>query len=147
MATSPNRAAAARSTEPDEAEQQARSIEDLAKLVNDAGRMVAAARLENSLDAAEFCGILGEFEELVREHERAIASAPSGPAEPSTPQAPGAVVKLMTPEGADEIRKLIAKSPRTPTGKLPQGTANRIGAELGYTIGQVQSVIYSKGSN
>ena len=123
-------------------------IEVVPPSVQETAMLVCAARLENSLDHNEFKGLVDELIESVRHDERMRSKLlPIVAIAPGPLQAPSQKLKLMQAEDAAEIKRLVAAATRTPAGKLPQGFANQIGARLGYTVTQVQSVIYDRGQS
>lgn len=110
---------------------------------------LAAARFDKAVTGEQFLELMTKFEAEIRADERADCEnefAGRATVEPkwTGANAPAHKIKLMQPEDAEEIKRRIAEVERTPSGKLPQGTANRIGADLGYTKSQVQSVINGK---
>lgn len=115
-----------------------------------ASARVCAARLDTNVTGEEFVALLEALEIEIRADERADCEnerdeipAPMA-ATHAMANAPNIKTKLMTAVDAKHIQELVAMAPRTGTGKLKQGFANQVGADLGYTVSQVQSVIYGK---
>lgn len=113
---------------------------------------LAAARFDKTVSGEAFLELMTKFEAEVRaderadcENELAARNEQSARAPVALDRAPQHKLKLMQPDDAKEIKRLVEQAERTPSGKLPQGTAERIGAQLGYTKSQVQSVIYDRG--
>lgn len=132
MATSPNRAAAAKSTSDDDGELQV-----VPPSVLEVATLVAAARLDTGIEAREFRDMLEELIEAVRHDERMrIQAAPTVKAK--------RVVKWLTADDAAKIRERarVAKGGRS---KLPQGWKAAIAAEFGYTTGQIDQAVYHQG--
>lgn len=106
--------------------------------------LLCAARLENSLDHNEFKALVDEFEESVRhdERERQKAIAVMGKAIAARNEPPAERLKFMDAAGEAEIRKRLEGAPLSATGKLKQGWAAAVGAELGYTVTQIQACVH-----
>lgn len=105
--------------------------------------LLCAARLENSLDHAEFKALVDEFEASVRHDERMLAQLiPLDVGARDRMAAPSVRMKFMDAAGEAEVKKRYDVAPRTPNGKLKQGWAAMVGAELGYTVQQIQSCVH-----
>lgn len=116
------------------------TLEELVDNRRKAELTLAAARLESGLDQNEFVDLIDELVDCV-EFE-AIARWEIKHGSRDAMAAPNIRTKLMDVAGEAEIKKRLAAAPRSETGKLRQGWAAMVGAELGYTVQQVQSVIH-----
>lgn len=110
--------------------------------VQGAALRVASARLETGLDHEEFAALLEELITAVREDEQMKLSA----AIVLRAQPTKGVFRLITDADRTKIVGRAKAATRTPTGKYPQGLAEELAAEFGYSKGQIGTLIRSIGA-